>query len=106
MFPIALPLRTVVVGYPNKSDDIKAVSLVVDGKVEFSVSDIQTGDPFWGDYFKGVVAEFQKKTGKHVPGFNAVFHSNVPLGGGVSSSASMEVATATFLEALTKTYLE
>lgn len=101
VFPIALPLRTLVVGYQNNSDEVQAVSLVVDGKVRFNVSDIQTGDPFWGDYFKGVVAEFQKKTGKQVPGFNAVFHSNVPLGGGVSSSASMEVATATFLEALT-----
>ena len=106
VFPIALPLRTVVVGYPNNSEEVRAVSLVVDGKVQFNVSDIQTGDPFWGDYFKGVVAEFQKKTGKQVPGFNAVFHSNVPLGGGVSSSASMEVATATFLEALTGITLE
>ena len=32
--------------------------------------------------------------------FDAVIHSSVPLGGGLSSSASLEVAVYTFLEAL------
>ena len=32
--------------------------------------------------------------------FNAVVHSSVPIGGGLSSSAALEVATHTFLEAL------
>ena len=36
-----------------------------------------------------------------MPGFVAVIATSVPLGGGVSSSASLEVATYTFLEALT-----
>ena len=35
-----------------------------------------------------------------VPSFDAVIISSVPLGGGVSSSASLEVATYTFLEQL------
>ena len=42
-------------------------------------------------------------------GFNAIIISNVPLGGGLSSSASLEVATYTFLEALfgkTEKYLK
>lgn len=36
-----------------------------------------------------------------VPGFQAIIVSSVPLGGGISSSASLEVAVYTFLEALT-----
>lgn len=36
-----------------------------------------------------------------VPGFDAVIATNVPIGGGLSSSAALEVATATFLEILT-----
>ena len=36
-----------------------------------------------------------------MPSFDAVIVTSVPLGGGVSSSASLEVATYTFLEALT-----
>jgi len=47
---------------------------------------------------KGVVANFP---GGPVDGFDAVIVSSVPLGGGVSSSAALEVATYTFLEALT-----
>lgn len=39
-------------------------------------------------------------TGGPVPGFNAVIASDVPLGGGLSSSASLEVATYTFLQQL------
>lgn len=35
-----------------------------------------------------------------MPGFNAVIASDVPLGGGLSSSASLEVATYTFLQQL------
>jgi galactokinase len=35
-----------------------------------------------------------------LPGFDAVVHSTVPMGGGVSSSAALEVATATLLEAM------
>lgn len=33
-------------------------------------------------------------------GFNAVIVSNVPFGGGLSSSAALEVATYSFLESL------
>lgn len=35
-----------------------------------------------------------------MPGFSAVMASDVPLGGGLSSSASLEVATYTFLQQL------
>jgi galactokinase len=38
--------------------------------------------------------------------FQAVIDSNVPIGGGLSSSASIEVATATLLEAITGTTLD
>ena len=36
-----------------------------------------------------------------VVGFNAVIVTSVPIGGGLSSSASLEVSVYTFLEALT-----
>lgn len=35
-----------------------------------------------------------------IPVFNAVIASSVPVGAGLSSSAALEVATYTFLEAL------
>lgn len=39
--------------------------------------------------------------GKPLPGFDAVVVTNVPIGGGLSSSAALEVATLTFIQALT-----
>lgn len=38
--------------------------------------------------------------GGPVPGFTAVIASDIPLGGGLSSSAALEVATYTFLQQL------
>jgi galactokinase len=46
---------------------------------------------------RGVVAGFQQD-GRKVPGFGAVIASSVPFGGGLSSSAALEVAAATLLE--------
>jgi galactokinase len=51
----------------------------------------------WVNYMKGVMHNF----GEAIPGFNAVVHSNVPTGGGLSSSAALEVATFRFMELLT-----
>lgn len=46
---------------------------------------------------KGVIANY----GFPVPGFDAVINTNVPVGGGLSSSAALEVATLKFLELIT-----
>jgi galactokinase len=53
----------------------------------------------------GVVAGFQNSKIR-VPGFDAVIGSDVPLGGGLSSSAALEVSTATLLEAMTGRQLD
>lgn len=50
----------------------------------------------WANYVKGVI----KCSGLQVPGFDAVIVTNVPIGGGLSSSAALEVSVVTFLEGL------
>jgi galactokinase len=55
--------------------------------------------PGWSRYVAGVIAGFLDR-GTTIPSFDAVIDSTVPLGGGLSSSASLEVATATLLAAL------
>ncbi|XP_010118457.1 PREDICTED: LOW QUALITY PROTEIN: galactokinase, partial [Chlamydotis macqueenii] len=45
----------------------------------------------------GVIQHYQ---GGPVPGFSAVIASDIPVGGGLSSSAALEVATYTFLQQL------
>ncbi len=56
--------------------------------------------PLWGVYIRGVLVE-TKKLGYELGDVQAVIHANVPLGGGLSSSAALEVATATLCEAVT-----
>jgi galactokinase len=51
------------------------------------------------EYVQGVIHQYLDDLPKGFA-FNAVIASNVPLGSGLSSSAALEVATATFLEKL------
>jgi len=53
----------------------------------------------WYNYPLGVIAGFLER-GLKPGGFDALIHSTVPLGGGLSSSAALEVSTATLLEAI------
>jgi galactokinase len=59
----------------------------------------------WSNYIAGVVAGCADR-GLKVNGFNSVVESSVPVGGGLSSSAALEVATATLMEAMTGTALD
>ncbi len=60
---------------------------------------IQPGPTKWSSYVQGVVAGFVARGMAPTP-FEAVIRSSVPLGGGLSSSAALEVATATLLETM------
>lgn len=60
---------------------------------------------YWSNYVVGVISECFKRNIRPC-GFRGIIDSNVPVGGGLSSSASLEVATATLLEAITGTTLE
>jgi galactokinase len=62
----------------------------------------QKGKPAWANYIRGVIAGFQK-LGVELGSLDVLMQSTVPLGGGLSSSAALEVATATLLEAVTGT---
>ena len=58
---------------------------------------VMKGQPKWSNYIRGVIAGFQNR-GAKVPALDVAFLSTVPLGGGLSSSAALEVCTATLLE--------
>ena len=57
--------------------------------------------PGWAAYVTGVLAGFQAR-GLVPPPFDAVIDSTVPLGGGLSSSASLEVAVALLAARMTE----
>ncbi|XP_044734513.1 galactokinase-like isoform X2 [Chrysoperla carnea] len=103
VLPMALPLVTVVVGRPVDGNiaSVTTTDPTVDEPriAQFSVTqeNLKPELPKWANYIKGVVALYPTQ----VQGFEAAYTSSVPVGGGLSSSAAMEVATYTFLEALT-----
>ena len=60
---------------------------------------ITPGEIDWSSYLKGVIAGFVER-GYPIPPFRCLIQSSVPLGGGLSSSAALEVALATLLETI------
>lgn len=57
------------------------------------------GEPFWSNYVRGVICMLGRR-GIKVPAVDMLIDSNVPRGGGLSSSAAFEVSACTALAAL------
>lgn len=72
----------------NNSELINCISLDFDESISLSLSDIKKSTN-WKNYVLGVVDEFQK-AGFPLKGFNCTFGGNIPIGGGMSSSAALE----------------
>jgi galactokinase len=68
-------------------------------------SPLTFGPGNWLAYPAGVLAGFQQ-LGWEIPGFEADVSATLPAGGGLSSSAALEVATATLVETLCGRSLE
>ena len=56
------------------------------------------GEPFWSNYVRGVLANLHRR-GIEIGPVDMLIDSNVPRGGGLSSSAALEVAVCTALAA-------
>ncbi|NXP62431.1 GALK1 Galactokinase, partial [Chloropsis cyanopogon] len=105
VLPMALELGTVLVGSPTQDETISIITTSAEAdephRVQFLAprpgSSLSPGLPRWANYVKGVIQHYR---GGPVPGFTAVMASDIPLGGGLSSSAALEVATYTFLQQL------
>ncbi|XP_014013615.1 galactokinase isoform X2 [Salmo salar] len=105
VLPMALPMVTVVVGSRTSGQSASIITAAKDveepRRVDFDLPNdkalLSPGKPSWANYVKGVVQHYRAPP---VPGFRAVIASSVPLGGGLSSSASLEVAMYTFLQQL------
>ncbi len=105
VLPMAIERYTVMAAAPATHGDngaaTRLVSSLVEGDVQFSldVEDIQQLAP-WARYVYGVMVGCRQHGMQWGP-MNIAIESSVPLGGGLSSSAALEVATATLLEAAT-----
>ena len=101
VLPMAIDRHTVIAAAPapaGAGSRLKIHSRTVGESVDIPLDRTPlTGEPRWANYPRGVVAGFLSR-GCQLPALDAVVISDVPLGGGLSSSAALEVATATLLE--------
>jgi galactokinase len=105
VLPMAIERYTVIAAAPSEGGAPRARLRSTGNKGEPAVVDItKPVQPFpkgaWANYPAGVLAGFLAR-GISPGGFDAMIHSTVPSGGGLSSSAALEVATATLLETIT-----
>lgn len=72
----------------NNSEKINCYSIDFDESISVPLSEVRKMDG-WKNYVLGVVNEFQKLH-LGVKGFDCAFGGNIPIGGGMSSSAALE----------------
>ena len=103
--PIALPHRAFVALSPRSDRTVRLVSTQTREAVDVLDLDVigPKGTPgevtnHWTAYLAGVAWALEQAGYGPLPGFDAALWSCVPLGGGLSSSAALECATAVALD--------
>lgn len=105
VLPMALEHQTWVAVAPRSDREIHARADELDEEASWSIGDWHAQRlPDWTSYIAGV-AELLHARDIPVPGCNLLVKSDVPTGGGLSSSAALEIATAHALLALADTNL-
>ena len=95
VMPAALTMKTTLIARKRNDDIIRLKATDLDIMVETRISDMHNlkGKLKWGDYQIGVMLELMKY-GYDICGCDLLYDDTVPHGGGLSSSAAIEVSTA------------
>ena len=100
VFPAALEMRNTVVARPNGTGRINMAVTSLPDRVSADIGSLgEYKQLHWGSYQIGV-AYMMQQAGFSIPGCDLLYHGTVPYGAGLSSSASIEVATALTLAKL------
>lgn len=96
---MAIPQKTYVEACVRQDEHVRVWTSELDGSLEsYSLgAEVQAGD--WLDYIKGVTYILRKE-GFRIRGFDLRILSNIPLGSGLSSSASLEIAMLRVLRSM------
>jgi galactokinase len=100
--PVAVRLRCYCAGTLNTTDEVRFASLNLkeqseDFRDEFRLDNIELrGGGWFGDYARAVFASFSQAI-RRVKGIDIALWSEVPIGSGLSSSASLELSIVTLI---------
>lgn len=100
VLPMALNNINVVAVAPSPTGKHRWIGSLGDTMIELDPAEAASpGEPFWSNYVRGVICMLERR-GIKVPAVDMLIDSNVPRGGGLSSSAAFEVSACTALAAL------
>ncbi len=106
VLPMAINRYVVIAGGVSKSKISMAYSTAFDECHQLDLDNLRgLKNGNWSNHLRGVILGFNEAAVQIGP-MNFALASNVPIGGGLSSSAAIGVATATLLEAATKSRLD
>lgn len=100
VLPMALNNINVIAVAPSPTGKHRWIGALGEEMIELTPEEAATpGEPFWSNYVRGVICMLGRR-GIQVPAVDMLIDSNVPRGGGLSSSAAFEVSACTALAAL------
>jgi galactokinase len=95
VLPVAIDRQVLVAAAPRSDRAVHLYALDFEAQVSFSLDDIRHDEQQrWSNYQRGVAWVLQEE-GLELVGLEAVVTSDVPIASGLSSSAAIEVSTAT-----------
>lgn len=94
VMPCAITFGSYLLVAPNNENVFRFKSLNFEEQAEVPLhADHKKTGEFWYNYPVGVISYFQND-GKDLQGLDLLFYGDIPIGSGLSSSASIEVVTA------------
>ena len=96
VLPIAIDRDTHVAFRPRADTLVRIVSEHGE-PAEFALADLSHGDPPWSEYVRGVAWALRTDPAQ---GWDGAIASDIPLGAGLSSSASLEIAAGAVFDAV------
>jgi galactokinase len=98
VFPAAVAQGIWVAIHKNGSNQCRLYSLDFEQEFSFDLSAFSPKKGHWATYVMGICA-LMKQSGYEVGGFDMAIGGNIPVGGGLSSSAALSVAIGTAISA-------
>ena len=107
VLPMAIDLETIVAAAPRQDRSVRVYSLNLNEATEFDLGsrgEKRRGN--WVDYVEGVARSLDGSDGVRLAGADMMIQSLVPLGAGLSSSASLEISVGLALASLSGTEVD